>query len=197
MRATILTLTALTGLALAAPPAVQAQNVSVELRGSITKPTGSFGDAGGINANGDAGLGGDIILSANPSLSFYGGWSREMFDCEGCGSDESINSSGFEGGVKLLMHRNQGVLPWVRGGIIAHELTVDQGGTETTSNMGYGFQVSGGLDIPLGEVLSFSPAIRYQQYQAEFDVIGDNFIVAQQDVKQLSADFGLHIHLTR
>lgn len=194
MKNTILTLAAVTGLALAAPAPAHGQ-LSVELRGSLNNPVGDFGGEGGLNANSEAGLGADLIYSASQSLSVYGGWSREMFGCEACSGDDGLTSSGFEGGVKLLMNREEGVLPWIRGGLIAHKLKVEQDGAEFSSDTGLGFQAAAGVDIPLGEVLSFSPAVRYQAYQAEFDILGDEFVTAQEDVQQLSLDLALHVHL--
>lgn len=194
MRNSILTLAAVAGLAMAGPAPAQGQ-LSLELRGSLNNPVGDFGDAGGLEANSQAGLGADLIYNATPNLSVYGGWSREMFGCETCTGDDGINSSGFEGGVKLLMNREEGILPWIRGGLIAHKLEVQQEGVEVTSDTGLGFQASAGVDIPLGHVLSFSPAVRYQAYQAEFDVLGDEFVTAQEDVQQLSLDLALHVHL--
>ena len=197
MRNTLFTLAlaALTGAALAHPSTAEAQQgFSLELRGSLNNPVGDFGDEGGLNATSEAGLGADLIYSTSPSFSLYGGWAREMFGCEGCADDDGIHSQGFEGGVKLLMARESGALPWIRGGLIAHELTVEDGAVEATSDMGLGFQASVGVDLPLGEVLSFTPALRYQTYEAEFDLIGDE-IVAESTVQHLALDLGLHIHL--
>ena len=175
-------------LALAAPLAAQNQ-VSLELRGSLQRPTGDFGDA----ANGDAGFGGDVFINLNPRLSLYGGYSLENFGCEGCGDDDRFRSKGFEAGAKVLFGQRGAILPWARAGATFHQLEVDNGVIDATSDRKVGFQASVGVDIPLGQVLSFSPALRYQAYQAEFDVI-DDAVVAQRDVGFLALDFGLHIH---
>ena len=156
---------ALAGLTAAAgivPSAAAAQDsrFSVELRGSLNRPLGDFGDADGLEADGEASLAGDLFIHLNDNLSVYGGYAREMFGCESCTDDEGFHASGFEGGVKLMANRQGRILPWLRGGLIAQELTADFSEGEVSSDTGIGFQIAAGVDVPLGEVLSFSPALR-------------------------------------
>jgi len=186
---TLLALAALTLAGSAAPDALQAQNVSLELRGSLTKALGDFGDV----ATSDAGLGADLIVQTSPNLSIYGGYGRDMFGQEGGGDDDNYNSQGFEAGAKLMAARESGVLPWVRGGVTLHKLTIEDGGAEFESDRNLGFQLGAGVDIPLGEVLTFSPGVRYQNYSAEFDGFVDAFDT-EASVSYLTADFGVHIH---
>ena len=186
---TLLALAALTLAGSAAPDALQAQDVSLELRGSLTKALGDFGDA----ATSDAGLGADLIVQASPNLSIYGGYGRDMFGQEGGDDDDNYNSQGFEAGAKLMANREGGILPWVRGGVTLHKLVYEDGGADVESDRNLGFQLGAGVDIPLGEVLTFSPGVRYQNYDAEFagpfEVLDDNV-----GVSYLTADFGVHIH---
>lgn len=193
----VLALAGLTAAAGVSPTQADAQasRISVELRGSLNKPMGDFGDEAGLDANGEASLGGDIFFNLNRNISLYGGYAREMYGCESCSDDEGLHSSGFEGGVKLLANREEGILPWLRAGIVAHDLTADLGPAEVTSDTGIGFQAAAGVDIPLGEVLSFVPALRYQTFDAEFDVADEDLIVAETTVQQVALDFGLHVHL--
>lgn len=191
---TTLTIACIAAGAADAPAA--AQQVALEVRGSLPKAMGEFKDAGGIEATGDAGFGADLIFSVSPNLSLFGGWGQDGFGCQGCSDDDGVVSRGFEGGAKLILGPGDSVLPWLRVGVLVHQLHVDRGSLDATSDAGVGFQASAGLDLPLGDVLSFSPAVRYQQYQAEFDVLGD-LLVAQEEVSYLTLDFGLHIHLGR
>lgn len=148
-----------------------------------------------MEARGDAGFGGDVIFNVSPALSVYGGYGWDRFGCEGCGDGDWITSRGFEAGAKLILPAEsmRAVSPWIRGGIVANKAKVDIGGFETTSDTGLGLQASVGVDVPLGDVLSFSPALRYQRFSADFATIGD-FLVASETVSYLSLDFGLHIH---
>ncbi|MEQ9399885.1 MAG: outer membrane beta-barrel protein [Longimicrobiales bacterium] len=183
------TLAALVAAFAIAAPAAQAQ-ISLEARGSIQNPTGDFGD----DATSEAGFAGAVFFNVSPRLSLYGGYGVETFGCEGCNDDDGYQSKGFEGGAKFILTPTPtGVLPWVRAGATFHDLEVESGAFRATSDRKVGFQASAGVDIPLGQVLSFSPALRYQAYTAEFDVISDN-IVAERDVAFLALDFGVHIH---
>ncbi len=195
MRITLNTLgaTALAAaLAFAAPSAAQGQ-LALEIRGSINNPMGDFGDDGGLDAKSEAGFGGDLIYSVSPNLSVYGGYEQQMFGCDGCGDDEGATSSGFEGGAKLIAYRD-GLLPWLKAGVVGRKLQLEDNGFEVESDTGVGFQVAAGVDIPLGDVLWFSPGVRYEAYDAEFDIV-DEFVTAEQSVQFLALDLGLHIHL--
>ncbi len=176
-------------LSLAALPA-NAQQLSFEGRGALTFPTGDFGDA----ADGGAAFGGDVLVNLNPSVSLYGGYQYEMFDCDGCDrDDDGFTSNGFEVGAKLLMNRQSGVLPWARVGAVFNQLKYEEGSFEAESDRSVGLQAAVGLDIPLGETLSFSPALRYQAWTADFDVLGET-IQTERSVRSLSLDFGIHVH---
>lgn len=175
--------------AIAAPQAAEAQ-ISLEVRGSLQRPIDDFND----RANGDVGFAGDVFFHVNRSLSLYGGYGLERFGCSGCSSQDGLTSKGFEAGAKLMAGSGRGgVLPWIRVGAVLHELEVDDGALQATSDRKVGLQASAGLDIPLGDVLSFSPALRYQAYRAEFPLVNDA-LVALMDVRFLTLDFGLHIH---
>lgn len=189
MNTRMTTLAALVAAFAATAPAVQAQ-ISLEARGSLQQPTGDFGN----DATSEAGLAGTVFFAASPRLSLYGGYGVEMFGCEGCSGDDGFTSKGFEAGAKLNFGRSDAnVLPWVKAGATFHKLEVENGALQATSDRKVGIQAAVGLDVPLGRVLSFSPALRYQAYQAEFDVF-DDALVAQRDVGFVALDLGLHIH---
>lgn len=183
------------------PTTAAGQGISLELRGSLQKPVGDFDD----RADGNAGYGAAAFFSVSPNLSIYGGWAHESFGCEaGCDTD-GFESEGFEGGVKFIVTRMGGVLPWIKGGPVYHQLEVesgfdDEGGDDDdldfVSDRSLGFQVAVGADIPLGMVLSFSPALRYQKYSTEFELLEDVAAV-KRDVGFLALDLGAHIHLGR
>jgi len=177
----------LMALSLAVLPA-NAQDISFEGRGGLAFPTGDFGDA----ADGGAGFAGDVFLNLNPNVSIYGGYQYEMFDCAGCDGD-GFTSSGFEVGAKLLFARESGVLPWAKVGAIFNTLRFEEGAFEAESDRSLGLQAAIGLDIPLGETISFSPALRYQALGADFDAAG-GVVTVEEDVRSFSLDFGIHVH---
>ncbi|HKK91960.1 MAG TPA: outer membrane beta-barrel protein [Longimicrobiales bacterium] len=174
-------------LSLTALPA-DAQDVSFEGRGALTFPTGDFGDA----AEEGAAFGGDVFVNLNPNVSVYGGYQYEMFDCVGCSGD-GFTASGFEAGAKFLLDRESGVLPWARVGAVLNKLDFEEGSFEAESDRSVGLQASVGVDIPLGETISFSPAVRYQAWTVDFETLGGS-IAAEQAVRSFSLDFGIHVH---
>jgi hypothetical protein len=196
MRSLIVTTTLAATAAFAHASTVSAQALSVELRGGLDRSVSEFRDPGGLEARGDAGFGGDLIFNVSEMLSIYGGYAWDRFGCDGCGDGEWITSRGFEGGAKILFGAapfSGALSPWLRAGVVANKLKVDDGTFEVTSDTGIGFQAALGIDLPLGEVLSFSPAIRYQRFPAEFEGVG-GIVVAEETVSYISLDFGLHIH---
>lgn len=193
VKALALALTA--GLVTTTQLAAQDQDkVALEFRAGFPKPTGDFGNPPGIDAGGDWDFGADLIYNLSDRLSLYGGWGRDGFTCAACGDGGYVRSQGFEGGAKILFTREAEVLPWVRVGASFDKVKVAQGSFTATSDRAVGIQASAGMDIPLGETLSFSPAVRYQQYTADFPVLGGS-LIAREDVSYVTLDFGLHVHI--
>lgn len=182
------------------PAGAAGQGISLELRGSLQKPMGSFDDV----ADGNAGYGAAAFFNVSPNLSLYGGWAKESFGCQGGCENAGYESEGFEGGVKFIVTRVGGVQPWLKGGPVYHRFEVESGNDDgpedddldIVSDRALGFQIGVGADIPLGMVLSFSPALRYQKYSAEFPII-EGVATAERDVGFLALDLGAHIHFGR
>lgn len=174
----------LLALSLAALPA-DAQQLSFEGRGGLVFPTGDFGDV----ADGGAGFAADVFYNLNPGVSLFGGFQYEMFDCAGCDGD-GFTSNGFEVGAKFIFSRQSGVLPWAKAGAIFNKLNYDEGAVDADSDRSLGLQAAVGVDIPLGETLSFAPALRYQAWTADLGTL----LGGDQDVRTFSLDFGIHVH---
>jgi len=187
--------TALGFLALPVRPVSAQSRPAVEIRGGLNLPVGDFSDPPGVAAESDAGFAADLIVPVNPRFSVYGGIGRELFGCDGCGGNDKLRTTGLEAGLKFLFRREGSVLPWLKAGAIYHKMTIRVDGVEGDSDWGLGFQAAAGADIPLGAVLSFSPALRYQTYTAKFQPFGLDFLAPRNDVSFLSLDLGLHIHL--
>lgn len=186
---------ALLAMVFTAAPGSAQMGISLEGRGGYNFPLGDFEDAG---AESKYGFGADVMLSVHDAFSVYGGWGRDEFDCENCGPDDHYFAQGFEAGLKLLMPREEGMLPWIRLGGTYHELGGEVSGQDLQdlSDAGFGFQASAGVDIPLTEALYVTPAARFQTFSAELDQ-GFGVISAEQDVQYLSLDLALHYHLPR
>jgi hypothetical protein len=173
------------------PPQIEAQQraLSFDARGGYSFPISDFGDG----TESDFGFGAGVVFSLTQSFGIYGGWARDAFGCEeliGCDEDTQLQVQGFEAGVKFLIPTEARILPWLKAGLIAHEMKVDTDAIDFESDREYGFQAAAGLDFPLGEVVSVSPGLRFNMLE-----IGEDDAFADPEVKYLSFDLGLHFHI--
>lgn len=209
MKKTMFGLTA--GLALfAAVGTAEAQSpipLAVEVRGGIGFPTGDLGDDEQGAADLGYGFGATGMFTVTPMFGVYAGYSRFSFaaDTEELAGgavdnvDVDYNASGFNAGVQAslpAMMGFAGAAPYLRGGVVYHKLEVDLGDTVLDdvvdddageSDYGLGFEVGGGLDIPLGPTVSVTPGVRYVTYQPDFNDEDET------DVNYVAADVGLKI----
>ena len=63
-------------------------------------------------------------------------------------------------GAKFIVQSERTFVPWLKAGLVAHKVEFDGTDFNFESDRKYGFQAAAGLDFPLGEVLSVSPALR-------------------------------------
>ncbi len=188
MRTTFTVLSMAAALAMAVPATAQGQ-VSLELRGSINKSMGDFGD----QSDGEAGFGADLQYGLSDNVTAYVGYDRQLFDCAQCAEeDDGIQSQAFAGGFKVHTS-GDGLRPWAKAGLGAYTLDVDQaaGDAETDPSMGY--HLGAGVDIPLGDVLTFSPGLRFNQFDPDFEP-SDQTLLDTENIKFVTFDVGVTIH---
>jgi hypothetical protein len=181
----------LTALLAISGPALSAQaSISFDARGSYGIPFGDFSDG----TEGDFGFGAGAVLSLSPGFGIYGGWGQDSFQCTSvlCSPDSRLNVLGFEGGVKASFPTPGGVEPWIRAGLTSKKVEFDGESLDFESDRQLGFQGAFGVDFPLGEVLSVSPAIRVNLMSVDDDDFFDD-----PGVRYLTFDLGAHIHLPR
>lgn len=161
--------------------------LALEVRGGAAFPTGDFKDA--LDADMGTSYGVNATLQATPLLGIYAGYERAELGL----SDESafegdLTDQGFAFGGKLNLPL-MGFGPWVRAGAVYNELTreSDVGGVDFETDSGFGFEVGGGLSIPLGLVVSVTPGVRYRSYSPG----GDGAAFSDLDVSYFVADLGL------
>jgi hypothetical protein len=176
--------------ALWAPEAdAQQRALSFDARGGYGFPISDFGDS----VESDFGFGAGLVFSLTDSFGIYGGWARDAFGCDElvvCDGDSQVKVQGLEVGVKFLIPTESRILPWLKAGLIAHEVKLETDVFESESDREYGFQAAAGLDFPLGEVVSVSPGLRFNMLEAS-----DDAGIADPEVKYLSFDLGLHFHI--
>lgn len=143
---------------------------SFEVRGGMGIKTEEFrpGDTSTTTASGGVGFGANAAIDFLPGVAVYGGYDRYAFNAEIDGADAEYIDQGFVAGAKVTppIGALLGFRPWVRGGVLFHELELTE--VNEKSGRSTGFEVGGGIDIPLGLVLSFTPGVIYRQYSPDY-----------------------------
>jgi hypothetical protein len=162
----------LVGSALVASGA-SAQSVlplSFEVRGGLGVKTEEFrpSDEGITTASGGVGFGANAAFDFLPGVAVYAGYDRYSFNADIEGVDAEYIDQGFVVGGRFTPRAGAllGFNPWVRGGVLFHDLQLTM--LDDESERSTGFEVGGGIDIPLGLVLSFTPGVIYRQYEPDF-----------------------------
>jgi opacity protein-like surface antigen len=162
------------GLAIAAPAAVQAQSpFSVEVQAGVVVPTGDFADD---FATTGFGFGVHAMYQLTPMFDLYAGYSWQRFGLEEDefdGVDVDVDDSGFALGARINLMGMPGFDPWIRAGVILHEIKFSgsEGGftASFTSDRSVGFEVAAGLAFPVAPRVSIVPAVTFRTYSPEFE----------------------------
>lgn len=168
--------------------------IAVEVRGGYAIPTGDLGDS---DVDDGLGFGVNAQIAFMPMLAAYVGWERYSFgiDTETDSVDADITDSGFRFGLQATLPFTPfiGVNPFVFAGGIYNsaEMSASGGGVSVSgdSDSSLGYEFGGGLAIPLGPRLQFTPAVRYRSHSVEF---GD---ADAGDMSYLTAEVGLRLGL--
>lgn len=138
---------------------------SVEVRGGIALPTGDFSDLAQTGYD----FGANASFGFSPNAAVYAGYTFNSFsgDDDALGlEDVDFEVKGFNGGVRLGVPVGMaGLAPYVKGGAVYYEGEIDVDGLgdadEEENESKWGFEVGGGVAIPLGMRGSFTPEVRY------------------------------------
>ena len=157
--------------------------LQMELNAGASVPVGTFAGAQGweAEASSDASFGVHFALTSG-HLGYRVGFSEHRFTCSpaGCGEETNLVSTAWDVGVRVNL-RTSGVVPWLQIGVIAALVeadlaTLDSGGASTTerreSDRGWGYEVGGGLLIPLASRFGVNPGVRYGRVDPEFESRG-------------------------
>jgi hypothetical protein len=192
-------LVALAAVALAGSAQAQAIPVSpfsVEVRGGLAFPTGELDDV----AESGITVGANGTYMFTPMLGLYAGFTYNAFglpeEADELDVDGSINTYGFDAGVKAMFATpTLPVTPFLKGGLVYHKAEVDiEGldlGDEDETDFGLGFEVGGGVMVPLGPRLSFTPAVSYTSFKPSYE--GDEDDDEVDNLTSFRVDVGLNI----
>lgn len=195
-RATLLLPCALSlalSLALATSAAAQRPgglSLELEVTPSVAVPAGDFSSAA-PGASMGVGIGGGALLGLGSRVGVYGGYQYMRFGCSRCAGAglDGVSDLGWEAGAQLAAPLLvAGTRPWLRGGLLAHQLRFSGVGASEASRQAIGFSFGVGSTVPLGPV-ALLPALRFRAYPAEFDFA--SLPRRSTEVMYLSVDLGL------
>lgn len=191
----LLALLATLGFAATAHAQAPTTPLSIEIRGGAALPMGDLSEDNG-DATAETGytFGLNANFQATPVIGIYAGWSRSSYGIEDV-EDVSIRDQGFSGGIKASFAGSMPVTPFLKGGVLFHELSIsgDDGETEAeiSSDNALGFEIGGGVAIPLGQRVSVTPGITY----SKFNTSEDDELFADVNVGGLRLDVGLNFRI--
>ena len=135
-----------------------------EARAGVALPTGDMNEDTGPGLA----LSGSVTYHAIPLIGIYAGGSYARFsadleeDVEGHATD-----TGFDVGARIGIPTPLiPIDPWIKGGVLYHQLKLDNGGTDDLDDWGTGFEVGAGLGFGFGPV-SITPGVMYQSYKVD------------------------------
>lgn len=129
-------------------------------------PTGDFGEGDDLDTG--LGFGVEAAYNVTPSLAVFAGYSRLRFGVEGEG-DFDLVDSGLDAGLRYTLPVVGSLRPYLRGGLVYHELEIDRPNGNSSTDYGLGFDIGGGLAVPLSPRFSIQPSISYVAYSSEVD----------------------------
>lgn len=192
LRATLLLPCALV-VALATRAAAQhpgGLSLALELTPAVAVPAGEFSSTA-PGAGPGVGIGAGALLRIGSRVGLYGGYQYLRFGCSRCASGglDGVEDLGWEAGAQLAAPLVvAGTRPWLRGGLLAHQLRFSGVGASEASRQAIGFSLGVGSTVPLGPV-ALLPAVRFRAYPAEFDF--SSLPGRSTEVMYLSVDLGL------
>jgi hypothetical protein len=150
-------------LAVAEPMDGQALGIPIgaDARAELAFPLGDFADVAGTGTGYSVGL----SLGLLPGIGVYGSYSEIRFGGGWTGDAVSdATDRGFALGVSAAFGDGHWVIPWVGAGVLFHDLEINGSGDGISTDTG--FEVGGGVLIPLTGQLRLSPGLNYRHYGA-------------------------------
>jgi opacity protein-like surface antigen len=174
---------------------------AVEGRAGLALPTGEWNDDDDVGIG--WGVGANLQFQVLPLLSLYGGLERYSFsldsedplyeDADADASDFALRAGGL---VDLPLPVPGGLGPFVFAGVTygSTRSSVSESGASITfeSDNSVGFEVGGGVAVPVSSLVSLTPALRYRSHSADFRAF-DGLEGSETTVSYLSLDLGVRV----
>jgi hypothetical protein len=164
---------------------------SFEFRPGVNFATQKLGEA---NLNTGFGAEGTFAYRFMPNLSVYAGWSWNKFgsDQKVDGTNLNFEETGYTYGLQYIHPLGDSkVNLLMRAGGLANHIEVEKGGDVISdSGHGFGWQIEGGLAIPLSEKLRLIPSVRYRSLNREIEI---ESVTTAVDLNYISLGLGIAI----
>lgn len=161
-----------------------------EVSGGVSFATSKLG---GADLN--SGFGGEGIFHYRfmPHTGVYAGWGYNTFSAENsfAGTDIDVEETGYVFGLQYK--HPVGVSPvsyYVRAGGLYNHIEIENEAGDITDDTGHGFgwQVAGGVDVPLGRNWSLTPGIKFNSISGD---ITKESTTTQLDLNYLQLRIGI------
>jgi opacity protein-like surface antigen len=163
---------------------------SFELKPGINFPTKNLG-----NANLKTGLGveGTFAYKFMPHLAAYAGWSWNKFSADKsfAGNNVDFEETGYCFGLQFIHPIPNSKISYMAkgGGTYNHIETENSvGKVINDTDHGFGWQIGGGITIPVGKRWFLAPEIRYRSLSRDIRIEG---VTTPVDLNYISAGIGI------
>ena len=163
---------------------------SIEARGGVALPQGDAAE------DLETGLtfGGSLTYNFMPAVGAYVGYTRSSFGIKDVDDVKTVDQ-GFDAGLRLSIPTPLiPIDPFVKAGLVYHQLEFDAEGGNFSSDSELGFEVGAGVGFNILPKLQLTPAVTYSQFklEAEDPDGGEDF---SADFKNLRLDIGLRLRI--
>jgi len=177
-------------LMVASQSALAQDRLSFEFRPGVNFPTNELGDA---ELNTGFGLEGTFAYRFMPSVAVYAGWSWNRFSSDNsfAGTDIDFEETGYTMGMQYIRPIGESKVNLLLrvGGLYNHiEVENSEGDIIADSGHGLGWQVEGGVAIPLGEKWRLLPSVRYRSLAREITI---ETVTTSTDLNYVSIGIGI------
>lgn len=146
---------------------------SVEAIGGVAFATQKLGE---VDLGTGAGLEVNARFRVMPHLAVYGGWDWHHFpsDAALAGGDVDVEETGYAAGLRFEHPLVSRAAYWLRAGATANHIELEDGDGDIVfdSGHGIGWEVGGGVTIPMGTRLSLTPGVRYRALSRDLELGG-------------------------
>lgn len=170
-------------------PAAAQSPWAIEVMGGAAFPMETFV---GVDLN--TGFGGEVDLHYRllPQLAGYVGWSWHRFTTDQplAAAEVDVEETGYAFGLRYERPLTMRSTIWLRAGGTANHLELEDDDGELIDDTGHGlgWEVGGGLSIPLGTRLLLTPGVRYRALSRDVEIGG---VTTSADLRYLTVGAGV------